>query len=448
MAGHLELQPKLTCPNCWVELDPADLLWVSSHPDLRGDPFLGDDALKRFLPSRFDVDGFALDARGSRCQSLACPKCHLAIPRILTEIKPAIISVLGAPRSGKSYFLAAAVWEARKRFHGFNITFTDADPVANREISKYEKKLFLNDKLDQIVAIEKTEVEGGLYQKVEYGGARVEFYARPFVYAMRPTEAHALLKKGKAVRRVSRALCLYDNAGEHFQPSFESDLSPATDHLALSEALIFVFDPLQHPRFRKRCREHSQDPQLGDEFICHRQDEILLEAAKRIRQKANIATHERFKRPLIIAVNKYDSWEGLLPELDLRRVSPFARLSDGAIGMNLATLKPISAQVESLIRQTSPEIVAACESFCDDITFIPMSPQGCSPIRGEESLLGVRPGDISPVWAEVPLLYAISKAKCALLPVAPMAAAAPEPDVDGPDLSDDDSTPHIYRGTG
>src|SRR5262249_44236795 len=160
-------------------------------------------------------------------------------------------------------FLAAAVWEARKRFHSFNVTFTDADPVANQEISKYEKKLFLNDKPDQIVAIDKTQTESALYQPVDYGGDRREVYARPFVFAMRPTSAHPALRDPKSVRLVSRALCLYDNAGEHFQATVDAELSPATDHLALSEALVFVFDPLQHPRFRKLCRQHSKDPQLG-----------------------------------------------------------------------------------------------------------------------------------------------------------------------------------------
>lgn len=446
MSVTLELQAQLTCPNCWASLHPADLFWVSSHADLRGDPYLGEEALKRFLPSRFDVEGFALDAKGMRCQALACPRCHLLIPRILTEIRPVFVSVLGAPSSGKSYFLAASVWETRKKLRSFHVTFTDADPVANQIVSAYEQKLFLNERPDQIVAIPKTEQEGELYQLVDYKD-RQELYARPFVFAMRPTASHVHLREEASVRRESRALCLYDNAGEHFQPTSDSELSPATDHLALSEVSIFVFDPLQHPKFRKLCREYSDDPQLRDDFRVYRQDTILLEAAKRIRQKANIPSHERFKKPLVVAVNKYDVWAKLLPNVDLLRLDPYVRLEDGAHALNRTALEEISDQVEGLLEQTSPEVVAACRSFSDDVLYLPVSPQGCSPERVEGNHLGVRPDDIRPIWAEVPLLYAICRSKCSLVPAARRTGGAGlGGSIDG--RGDRRDGPQIFTGTG
>jgi hypothetical protein len=440
---HLQIQPQLTCPSCWARLDPADLLWVSSHPDLRGDPYLGTDALKRFLPSRFDVDGFAIDAKGLRCQSLACPRCHQPIPRILVELKPTFISILGAPASGKSYFIASCVWEIRKRFRQFHVSFADADPVANQIISRYEQKLFLNEKPDQFVALPKTEQEGELYQLVNYGD-RQELYAKPFVFSLRPNSEHLAVRQGRDVRMTSRALCLYDNAGEHFQPSIESELSPATDHLALSEALLYVFDPLQHPRFRARCREWSNDPQLGDEFRCYRQDEVLLEAAKRIRQKANMPHHERFHQPLIIVVNKYDAWQRLIPQMNLRHCEPFRTLPDGTRGLDLQTIQAVSTITRTLLEETSPEVVAACDSFGDNVTFIPASPQGCSPERhttGRKLTLGVRPEQIDPIWADVPLLYGLSKAKCALVPTVAAATAADRDGIRGATI------PRIYKGS-
>jgi hypothetical protein len=416
---RLEIQPQLTCPSCWAKLEPADLLWISSHPDLRGDPYLGSDTLKRFLPSRFDVEGFALDAKGLRCQSLACPRCHQSIPRILVEVKPTFISILGAPASGKSYFIASSVWEIRKRLRQFHVNFADADPVANQIISRYEQKLFLNERPDQFVALPKTEQEGELYQLVNYGD-RQELYARPFVFSLRPTAEHIAMRRGNDMRLTSRALCLYDNAGEHFQPSLESELSPATDHLALSEALLYVFDPLQHPRFRDRCRAFSTDPQLGDEFRCYRQDEVLLEAAKRIRQKANLPQHERFRKPLVVIVNKHDAWGQLLPDVDLHASQPFRMLSDGTFGVDLQMIQCVSQQTRRLLEATAPEVVAACDSFGEDVTFIPASPQGCSPERkqtGDAIALGVRPNQIDPVWADVPLLYGLARAKCSLVPM-------------------------------
>lgn len=101
------LLSQLTCPHCWHQFPCEQLLWIAEHQDLMGDPVLGPDHRQRFLPTRFDVECRALDARGFACHSLACPRCHLLFPRALLETDPLFVSVLGAPSSGKSFFLAA-----------------------------------------------------------------------------------------------------------------------------------------------------------------------------------------------------------------------------------------------------------------------------------------------------------------------------------------------------
>ncbi|MEO8495472.1 MAG: hypothetical protein ABI614_10400 [Planctomycetota bacterium] len=442
MDNKLQIRSRIRCPNCWAEMNPADLLWVSSHPDLLGDPLLCQDAQKRFLPSRFDVDGFAIDAHGMRCHTLACPKCHLAIPRILLEFRPLFLSIIGAPSSGKSYFLASSVWETRQRLQKFHVNFTDADPVANQVIGDYEKKLFLSDEPDKIVAILKTEEDGELYQSVDYG-TRQELYSRPFVFSMQPKPQHPSMTRRAdiSVRNVSRALCLYDNAGEHFQPKLASALSPATDHLALSQVLLYVFDPLQHPKFRHQCRQHSTDPQLSPDFNTYRQDEVLLEATKRIRQKANLPQHEQLPQPLVVVVNKFDVWSRMIPELDLQQLDPYELTPEG-MGMNRRLLDGVSAKLRKLLAVFAPEVVAACDSVSNDITFVPVSPQGCSPEVGE-GLLGVRPRNVQPIWAEVPLMYAISRAKCLLVPTAVQRSRSDEEECSEPTQA---WPPRVYKG--
>jgi hypothetical protein len=392
------------------------MLWVSSSSELRGDPFLGPDANKRFLPSRFDVQGFAIDAVGGRCESLACPKCHLIVPRILCETWPLFISILGAPSSGKSYFLASAIWQLRQRLGDFNVDFTDSDPVANQVVSSYEQKLFLNDSPNDLVSVNKTQTQGELYQHVRFSSEREEWFAKPFIFTMRPDENNAYGATKKKVAVHSRALCLYDNAGEHFLPNADADQSPATTHLALSKSLLFVFDPVQHPKFRGLSRGHSEDPQLSSEFKkTNRQDEILQEAAKRIRRKANLAESEKFEKPLVVVVNKYDVWRKLIPSMDLDKISPYTR-SGGKTYLNSTVIKQVSNRVEKLLKTISPEVVSVCKSFCKDITYIPVSPIGGSPEVADSDLLGVRPKNIRPIWAEVPLLYAMSRSKCKLVP--------------------------------
>ena len=100
MPAAQALLRRTICPHCWTKFAPADVLWISSHSDLLGDPRLGREEQQRFLPTRFDLDGNALDAKGFACQRLACPKCHLPIPRALLEIDGAALRVTGTVTVG------------------------------------------------------------------------------------------------------------------------------------------------------------------------------------------------------------------------------------------------------------------------------------------------------------------------------------------------------------
>ncbi len=37
----LKLLTQITCPHCWERFPPEQVLWVSEHIDLLGDPLLG-----------------------------------------------------------------------------------------------------------------------------------------------------------------------------------------------------------------------------------------------------------------------------------------------------------------------------------------------------------------------------------------------------------------------
>ena len=104
----------ITCPHCWHRFAPDKVLWVSQHAELLGDPIVGPEAQSRFRPSRFNALGEAIDARDMPCQLLACPRCHLIVPRPLVEHEPLFFSIIGSPASGKSHFLASMTWELRR----------------------------------------------------------------------------------------------------------------------------------------------------------------------------------------------------------------------------------------------------------------------------------------------------------------------------------------------
>lgn len=208
----IPLLPRTTCPHCWTSFAPEEALWISAHADLLGDARLGPDEPQRFLPTRFDLDGNALDARGLACHHLACPKCHLSVPRGLLEMEPTFLSILGTPACGKSFFLTALTWELRRLLpEHFALSFSDADPSSNRGLNEYEEALFLNGRADELVPladlIRKTELQGNaLYDTVLYGNQSVS-YPRPFLFGVQLQERHP---SHASRHRLARVLCLYD----------------------------------------------------------------------------------------------------------------------------------------------------------------------------------------------------------------------------------------------
>ncbi len=360
----LKLLAQVICPHCWERFPPEQALWVSEHVDLLGDSLLGPERQQRFLPSRYTLEGDAIDAKGMTSRTVACPQCHLSIPRSMLEMEPLFISILGAPGSGKSYFLTAMTWQLRQVMPThFKVTFTDADPASNRALNDCEESLFLNPDDASIVPlgglIRKTELQGELYDTVTYGHQTVN-YPRPFLFTMQPQDGHP----GGDPSRLSRILCLYDNAGEHFQPGQDTTSSPVTRHLARSQAIVFLFDPTQDPRFRAVCRGVDSAGPAQRAARLSRQETILNEAATRIRRHASLSQNTKYERPMIIVLSKLDEWAHLLEPDD---GDPW-RTQGNLTGIDVEKIERRSSQLRDLLRKHCPETVAAAETFANDIT--------------------------------------------------------------------------------
>lgn len=400
---------RTTCPHCWGNFPPEDVLWVSAHSDLLGDPRLGSEQPQRFLPTRFGLDGNALDARGMPCTVLACPKCHLPVPRGLLETEPFFVSILGTPACGKSYFLAAMTWGLRQILpEHFALEFQDADPDANRVLAGYEQSLFLYGKGDDLVPladlIRKTELQGELYDTVLYGNQAVS-YPRPFLFALTPKEEHP---NAGSAGRVGRILCLYDNAGEHFQPGMDSPNRPATRHLAQSRLMMFLFDPTQDQRLRERCQGLTP-PAGGPPAFTSRQEQVLAEAAARVRRFTNLGQTEKHSRPLLVLVTKYDAWAHLL-DGNVISDDPWKPTPKGIAALDVERIQYYSQQVRSLLRATCPEIVHVAEGFASHVTYFPVSALGRRPLFDTATnQWAIRPRKLKPIWSAVPLLFGLSK---------------------------------------
>lgn len=403
---EIPLVRKVVCPHCWNTFRPEQVLWVAEHQELVGDPVLKDEPI-RFLPTRFTLDGSALDAREMVCRTLACPRCHLVIPRVLLENETTFFSLVGSVGSGKSNLLATMTWELRHRLaRQFAVTFADGDKEANWVLNRYEEMMFLPDHPDKPTALEKTRTQGDLYRSVRLNGQEVQV-PKPFLFALHPAADHPW---GQHRRRAGNIICLYDNAGEHYGVGQDTPLSPVTRHLAKAKVLMFLFDPTQDTRFRERCKAFSADPQVQQPLHTIRQESILAEAALRVRKHRGLSAYERHNAPLLVLLAKSDIWSPLVKaDLVTEPILP-PPAGSSLHTVDLDRIGRTSALLRQMMLEIAPEIVTTAEDFAAEVYYIPVSALGSSPEKlPDASGLVVRPRNIHPHWVTAPVLFSYAK---------------------------------------
>ncbi len=422
----LPLQKSVICPYCWQAWEPEDSVWVSRHRDLIGDPRLGVDAPLRFLPTRFNARGLAIDARDQVCTEIACPRCHLALPRLFLEYKSLFVSIVGAPGSGKSFFLGAAVHQLRTMLaRQFMLSFQDADPERNMTVTDYENALFQQPDIDKPVQvanlIRKTQFGDGAadtYYPVRYG-THERRQPRPFSFLIDTLPGHPSTEKAK---RFGRIMCLYDNAGESYLPTrqdlFAEDM---TAHLTRSKFLLFLFDPLQDMNFYREVEKRVGPLESGVRFQSA-QYVVLNEAARRVKQLLGGSQSTLHEAPLLVLVSKWDVWRTLLP--DINALEPVRATASGLCGLDVKQVEDASDQIRALLNRLCPTIVQTAESFCREVRYIPITSLGTSPKADLEqrdsrglSAETVIPRNINPRWVTVPFLYGIGRFGSGLVPL-------------------------------
>ena len=414
----IRLLTRATCPHCWETFPPDQVLWISEHVELLGDPMLGPERQQRFLPSRFTVEGDAIDARGMTCRSLACPHCHLAIPRGLLEMEPLFFSILGSPASGKSYFLTAMTWQLRQvlPMH-FHVAFTDADPTSNRILNDWEESLFLNpDEARPISAGQPDPQDRAAGRALRHGRLRA---ADGQLSAAVPV--HDPAAEGPRARRLveagADALPLRQR-GRAFPAGPGHDVEPRDAAPGAIAGGDVPVRPDPGPPLPRRLPRVPLPPsamapaQYAGRLS--RQETILNEAAARIRRHAGLPHAAPFERPLVVVLSKLDEWNHLL---DTDRGGDPWRTQGGVTGVDMDRIEHLSGLLRRILLHYCPETVAAAEAFARDVTYIAVSSLGPKiqhePVSG---LSAIRPVDIQPTWVTAPLLYCISQASSRLVP--------------------------------
>lgn len=373
------------CPYCRTVAEIEDVLSVSVSPGLLGDSVLGEGEQQRFLPSYFTGNGLAIDSEGGVCTQIACPRCHMALPRTLLDLPQVVMSVIGAAGAGKSVFLASSMWQCRQLLRRyFGLGFMDLDPETNLWINNYESKLFFQEDVEALQQIEKTDLQAtNVCRQVLLDGERV-LLPLPSFFQVQPREG------------ALHSFVVYDSAGEHFRPGADVHASRVTYNLLGADALFFMFDPSADPRFRASLNLGSGTAHN----VAQRQDTLLAEMAARIRRYLGNHGPKRLTRPLIFGVSKADLLCDHLP-LGMELYRP---LPEGGFALDWDALRTLSARTEVLLDSVVPEVTATAHDIAEEVWFLPVSALGHNPLRE-----GVRPCDVKPLWAEVPVAMTLAK---------------------------------------
>ena len=383
---NAELGESFMCPYCRTVSALEDLLSVSVSPSLMGDPVLGESEQSRFLPSQFNSNGLAIDSDGGVCTEIACPRCHMSLPRSLLNTPQMVMSVVGAAGAGKSVFLASSMWQCRQMFNRlFGVSFMDLDPVANRWINAYEEKLFFQEDDQALQQIEKTDLQASnVCRTVMMDGDSVLLPLPSFFQLRTKTDPQP------------QSLVVYDSAGEHFRAGADTQASAVTLNMLNADVLFFMFDPSADPRFRPML-DHGTGTAHN---YAQRQDVLLAEMAARIRRHMGNRGETRLTKPLIFGVSKADLLRRYLP-LDTKI---YQAIDKKHYALDLAALRRVSDVTEALLNDISPEVTATAHDIASEVWFVPVSALGHNPMRE-----GVRPCDIKPLWTELPVVFTLAR---------------------------------------
>ena len=397
----------LKCPHCWWKYEYEDLLFIAGHQSLTGDPVLGPDVQKRFIPTEFNSSSQALDSLGVACTDMACPRCRLYIPKsTLRNNDDMIISIVGAPGSGKSFLLTSMVWKLRMVLgRDFALNLMDADPSTNKVLHDYEDLFFANPDPNSLVVLRKTEESGELYNEVLLDGSYMQL-PNPFFFNLKGMPHHPWKTGGGA--DFEKGLVLYDNAGESFQPGKDSAVNPATRHLAHSDIVFFLFDPTQDPQFRRRLATLNHE-QLQKSMVVSRQEILMSEMITRMERYNNIDGKNLFDKTVVITISKFDLWKDLLP-FDIEN-EPWASVQGHPTkALDLDAIYAISLIVRNLFLEINPQLVHTAEAHFKNVVFLPCSAIGRDiNMKSSEQGLGVQSSEIDPFWVSSPILLLLEE---------------------------------------
>ena len=302
------------------------------------------------------------DKCGKPSTRFVCPHCHNWLPTEMIEEGSEIISIVGAPNSGKTvyFFNLMRQLEMKGYLLGLTVTVQDEGPDKYKKTSMIYRdmvKLMYEDKL----LPPKTPVNEG---------------KKPVPLIFKLSNKKLGQKSGKTIYIV-----FYDTPGEAFQDS--EQISRMADHVSNSAGILLFVDPYNIQKLTGTLQAASN----GEVFSGSTQANYTV--LNSLLQKVDVKQSEN--KPFAIVFSKIDAvMEGLSKEgagvlqnnIDLKKNSSFLKNKK----LSLSEIEQISGALEEISHDWDVGAMKAHirEKYREEnIKMFAVSSLGCQPVNGE-----------------------------------------------------------------
>lgn len=302
------------------------------------------------------------DKCGKPSTRFVCPHCHNWLPTEMIEEGSEIISIVGAPNSGKTvyFFNLMRQLEMKGYLLGLTVTVQDEGPDKYKKTSMIYRdmvKLMYEDKL----LPPKTPVNEG---------------KKPVPLIFKLSNKKLGQKSGKTIYIV-----FYDTPGEAFQDS--EQISRMADHVSNSAGILLFVDPYNIQKLTETLQAASNGEVLSGGT---QENDTVLNS---LLQKVDVKQSEN--KPFAIVFSKIDAvMEGLSKEgagvlqnnIDLKKNSSFLKNKK----LSLSEIEQISGALEEISHDWDVGAMKARirEKYREEnIKMFAVSSLGCQPVNGE-----------------------------------------------------------------
>ena len=392
----------ITCPYCYNKFENDDVEYQCENIErsVDGTPKCPEEADERFndhwgipVESRHFFKGkpfglFSSEPKPSKCDKcgkqssrFVCPHCHNWLPTDMIKDGAEIISIVGAPNSGKTVYFFNLMRQLQKKASslGISVTVQDEGPDPTKKTSVIYKGMVKKMYEDNELPPKTPDIEG----------------ERPIPLIFKVSNEKAGKKGGKSIYIV-----FYDTPGEAFQDREQMDRM--ADHVSNSAGILLFIDPYNIKKLTGTLQSASEEEIVtGSEL----ENENVLNS---LLQKVNRKESE--DKPFAIVFSKIDAvLDGLSAEragglatiLDLDRNSSFLKTKK----FNLSEIDQISNALEEMSEEWDVEYIKSQvnEKYKEEnIKMFAVSSLGSQPRDG-------RITDLNPYRVMDPLIWILYK---------------------------------------